>query len=128
MGGRQGQDDLPPSDKQLTCHEKPSIDEEYEKAALRDDMVKRNTVKCIIPLKHINACMAARFKGQSWMRYNEDDIKRDFMQLGLEVESAKLVGATRRGLIVFPSVEEVMYLLKKKGWMTAAEMTLEDEG
>jgi hypothetical protein len=61
------------------------------------------------------------------MRYNEDDIKRDFMQLGLEVKSAKLAGASRRGLIVFPSIEGVMYLLRKKGWMTAAEMTLDDE-
>ena len=61
------------------------------------------------------------------MRYTEDDIKRDFVQLRLEVNSAKLAGVTRRGLVVFPSIEGIMYLLRKKGWMTAAETVLEDE-
>ena len=46
---------------------------------------KRNPIKCMLPINHISAGVAARFKGQSWMRYNEDDIKRDFMQLGLAV-------------------------------------------
>ena len=53
-------------------------------------------------MNHISARVAARFKGQSWMRYNEDDIKRDFVQLGLEVKSARLASITRRGLMVFP--------------------------
>ena len=66
------------------------------------------------------------------MRYNEDDIKRDFMQLGLEVRSGKLAGVSRRGLMIFPSIEGIMsqgtvYLLRKKGWMTAAECTLDEE-
>ena len=41
------------------------LDEEYEKMALKDDMGKRNAVKCIIPLNHISACVAAGFTGQS---------------------------------------------------------------
>lgn len=61
------------------------------------------------------------------MRYTEDDIKRDFVQLRLEVNSAKLAGVTRSGLMVFPSIEGIMHLLRKKGWMTAAETVLEDE-
>ena len=103
------------------------LDEMFEKATLKDDLGKRNGIKCILPINHISACVAARFKGQSWMRYTEDDIKRDFVQLRLEVNSAKLAGVTRRGLVVFPSIEGIMYLLRKKGWMTAAETVLEDE-
>ena len=43
------------------------LDEEYEKACLKDDLGKRSNVKCILPLNHISACVAARFKGQSWI-------------------------------------------------------------
>ncbi|KAL0043400.1 hypothetical protein WJX79_003619 [Trebouxia sp. C0005] len=103
------------------------LDEEYEKACLKDDLRKHSTVKCILPLNHISACVATRFKGQSWMRYNEDDLKRDFKQLGLEPRLARLAGTPRRGLITFPSIEGVIYLLRKKGWLTAAELALEDE-
>jgi len=38
-----------------------------------------------------------------------------------------LAGTARRGLITFPSIEGVIYLLKKKGWLTAAELAVEDE-
>jgi len=38
-----------------------------------------------------------------------------------------LAGTTRRGLMVFPSIEGIMYLLRNKGWITAAETILEDE-
>ena len=103
------------------------LDEEYQKAALREDFGKRNGIKCILPINHISACVAASFKGQSWMRYNEDDIKTDFVQLGLKVKSAKLAGITRRGLMFFPSIEGIMYLLRKKGWMTAVETVLLSE-
>ena len=110
-----------------SCALRNLLDEEYEKACLKEDMQKRSNVKCILPLNHISVCVAARFKGQSWMRYNEDDLKRDFRQLGLEPRLARLAGTARRGLITFPSIEGVIYLLRKKGWLTAAELALEDE-
>ncbi len=103
------------------------LDEEYEKASLKDDLRNHSAVKCILPINHISACVAARFKGQSWMRYNEDDLKRDFKQLGLVPKLARLAGTPRRGLITFPSIEGVFYLLRKKGWLTAAELALEDD-
>ncbi len=78
-----------------------------------------------LPLDHISACVAARFKGQSWMRDDEDDLKRDFKQLGLEPKLARLAGTAR--LISFPSIEGLIYLLRKKGWLTAAELALEDD-
>ena len=39
------------------------LDEEYEKACLKDDLKKHSSAKCILPLNHICACVAARFKG-----------------------------------------------------------------
>jgi hypothetical protein len=45
----------------------------------------------------------------NWMLYNEDDIKRDFVQLGLEIKSAKLAGITTRSLMAFPSIEGITY-------------------
>ena len=91
------------------------LSEEYEEVALRDDLGKRNGIKCMRPLNHISACVAAKFKGGSRMWHNEGDIKNYFVQLGLEIKSAKLAGVTRRGLMVFPSIEAVMYVLRKKG-------------
>ncbi len=61
------------------------------------------------------------------MRYNEDDVKYDFKQIGVEPCQARLAGTARRGVIKFPSIEGVIYLLRKKGWMTAAELALEDD-
>ena len=103
------------------------LDDGYEKACLSDDLAKRSSVTCVLPLNHISACVAARFKGQSYMKYNEDDMKRDFSQLGLKIGQDRLAGTSRRGLIKFPSIEGCIYLLRKKGWMTAAELTMEDE-
>ena len=56
------------------------------------------------------------------MKYNEDDLKRDFRSLGLEPKQMSLAGTSRRGLITFPSMEGLIYLLRKKGWMTADEV------
>ena len=92
-----------------------------------DDLQKRSSVKCILPLNRICACVTTKFKGQSWMRYNEDDLKRDFKQLGLKPRLARLAGTVRRGMITFPSIEGGICLLRKKGWLTAAELALDDE-
>ncbi|DBB13136.1 TPA: hypothetical protein ACH3X3_005860 [Trebouxia sp. C0006] len=64
------------------------------------------------------------------MRCNEGDLKREFKQLGLEFQpqlgsnpgSLDWRGTARRGLITFPSIDGVIYPLRKKGWLTAAEL------
>ncbi len=61
------------------------------------------------------------------MKYNEDDVKRDFTNQGLKIDQARLAGTTRRGLIKFPSIEGCIYLLRDKGWMTASELSIEDD-
>ena len=103
------------------------LEEGYEKMCLSDDLAKRSSVTCVLPLNHIAACVCARFKGQSLMKCNEDEMKRDFDKLELKTAPVRLAGATRRGVIRFPSIEGCIYLLRKKGWMTAAELALEDE-
>ena len=77
---------------------------------------KHSSVKCILRLNHISACVATRFKGQSWMRHNED-----WNPGLLDWRNCD------HCLITFPSIEGVIYLLRKKGWLTAAELALEDE-
>ncbi len=86
------------------------LEDEYEKACLADDLAKRSlvtcladdlakrsSVTCVLPLNHISACVAARFKGQAYMKYNEDDMKREFLQLGLKIGQDRLAGTSRRG-------------------------------
>ncbi len=82
---------------------------------------------CVLPLNHISACVAARFKGQSYMKYNEDEMKRHFLEMDLKIGQDRLAGTSRRGLVKFPSIEGCIYLLRKKGWMTAAELSMDDE-
>ena len=61
------------------------------------------------------------------MKYNEDDVKRDFTNQGLKIDQARLAGTTCRGLIKFPSIEGCIYLLRDNGWMTASELSIEDD-
>lgn len=103
------------------------LDKGYEKACLAEDLGKRSSVTCILPLNHIASCIASRFKGQSYMKYNEDEIKRDLLKLGLKIDQARLAGTTRRGLIRFPSIEGCIYMMRDKGLMTAAELSIDDE-
>ncbi len=103
------------------------LEHEYEKACLADDLAKRSTVTCVIPLNHISACVAARFKGQSYMKYNEDEMKRQLLEMGLKIGQERLAGTSRRGLVKFPSKEGCIYLLRRKGWMTAAELSMDEK-
>lgn len=57
----------------------------------------------------------------NWMLYNEDDITRDLIQLGLEVKSAELASITMRSLMAFPSIEGITSSSRKKCWMTSAD-------
>ena len=75
----------------------------------------------------MKCCISTRFKGQSYMKYNEDDVKRDFTNQGLKIDQARLAGTTCRGLIKFPSIEGCIYLLRDNGWMTASELSIEDD-
>ncbi len=101
------------------------LDEDYEKAFLNEE--KHSEVKCILPLNHTSTCVSSTFKGQSWLKYNEDDLKRDFRSVGLEPKQMSLAGTSRRGLIMFSGIEGVIYFLRKKGWLTEAELTIEEE-
>ena len=82
---------------------------------------------CVLPLNHISACVAAKSKGQAYMKYNEDDMKREFIQLGLKIGQDRLAGTSRKGLVKFPNIEGCIYLLLKKRWMTTAELGMDDD-
>lgn len=84
-------------------------------------------VTCVLPLNHIFACVAATFKGQSYMKYNEDEMKRQFLEMDLKIGQNRLAGTSQRGLVKFPSIEGCIYLSRKKGWMTAAELSMDEE-
>jgi len=88
-----------------------------------------NSVKCVLPLDHVAKCVTRHFQGQSWTRFNGADLKRDFELLGINVKGRTRLGGggPKRGLLVFPSIEGCMYLMKKKGWMTEEEAGDDDE-
>lgn len=100
---------------------------ELEEAALKQDFAKRSKVTCVLPLSHISKLVAKQFAGQSWMRINEDDIKRDFITLGAEIKPALLAGKVRRNMVVFPSIDGIIHQMIKTGWMTKDEAHVTEE-
>ena len=94
----------------------------YEAAALKQDLGKCSKVKCVLPLNHISKVVSSQFGGQSWMRVNENDLKRDFLSLGAEYKSAQLAGKVRRKMMVFPSIDGVIYLNRKHSCHSASSL------
>ena len=82
--------------------------------------------KCVLPLEHVAKCVAKHFQGQSWVRFDSAELKRDFLHMGIKIQRVWLGGASRY-LLVFPSTEGCMYLLKKAGWMTTDESAYDEE-
>ena len=82
-----------------------------------------------MPIRHVTDCVTTYFKGQSFRGTTEDDIVDTFTSLGLKVDLVKKLpaGGTSRRCIKFPSVLGLMFLLKKKRWMSAEEVVSYDE-
>ncbi len=90
------------------------LGEEYETALLAADYGKQGqrsslTTKCVLPLNHISKCVLRQFQGQSWLKVNEDDIKRDLLALGIPYKSARLAGRSKHsaGLWFFGLVFQI---------------------
>ena len=105
------------------------VGEEWEQHALQLDLAKRSAVKTVVPIRHVTDCVMNYFKGQSFRGTTEDDIVDTFKSLGLKVDLVKKIpaGGTSRRCIVFPSVQGLIFLLKKKHWMSSEEVISYDE-
>jgi len=97
---------------------------------LEEELIRReshsqggNSVKCLLPVDHVTKCITKYVSGQSWLRFNEADLKETFASIGILPGKHRccLAGQPRRGLYIFPSIEGCIYKLKKKGWMTSLE-------
>lgn len=96
----------------------------YDDAMLKDDLGspgRRSNVACVLPHNHLVSCVLRHFKGQAWTKANTDDISRNLEKLGIEKKTLKLAGTSRRNLWAFPSIQGIIYLLLKRGWMTLNE-------
>ncbi|KAL3138579.1 hypothetical protein ABBQ32_006348 [Trebouxia sp. C0010 RCD-2024] len=84
--------------------------------------------KCVLPLDHVTRCVVRHFQGQStWLKPNADAIKRQLKdELGIDYTTAKLAGKIQRKCFIFPSIEGCIYKMKKKGWMTDEEASMDD--
>ena len=98
--------------------------DEWQQHALQMDLAKRSAVKTVVPIRHVTDCVMTYFKGQSFRGTTEDDIVDTFKSLGLKVDFIKKIptGGTSRRCIVFPSVQGLTFMLKKKRWMSAEEV------
>ena len=57
---------------------------------------------------------------QSWVRFDSIELKRDFELMGIKIQRIRL-GGSAKPLLVLPSIEGCMYLLKKADWKTTNE-------
>jgi len=105
------------------------VGDPLEEALILDDVTSKGMArspKCVLPLEHVAKCVAKHFQGQSWVRFDSAELKRDFLHMGIKIQRIRLGGASRY-LLVFPSIEGCMYLLKKAGWMTTDESAYDEE-
>ena len=61
--------------------------ENFDESMLVEDFGRngrRSKMKCVLPLNHISKCVINHFRGQSWLRVNEDDIRRDLLAIGVQ--------------------------------------------
>ena len=105
------------------------VGKEWEEHALHMDLAKRSAVKTVVPIGHVTDYVMTYFKGQSFRGTTEDDIVDTFKSLGLRVDLPKKIpaGGTSRRCIVFPSIQGLIFLLKKKRWMSAEEVISYDD-
>ena len=105
------------------------VGEEWEQHALQMDLAKRSGVKTVVPVRHVTDCVMNYFKGQSFRGTTEDDIVDTLKLLRLKVDLVKKIptGGTSRRCIVFPTVQGLTFLLKKKRWMSDEEVVSNDD-
>lgn len=106
-------------------------------APLEEALLKRDTsslgtaqsMKRVLPLDHVAKCVTRYLAGQSWSKFDEAALKETFVNLRINVKGRCRLGPgpPKRGLLIFPSIEGCVYLLKKRGWMTNKEVGEEEE-
>lgn len=102
----------------------------YEQLALQLDLAPRGQFKTVVPRGHVAECILNHFRGQAYRSSNEDEVIADLVRLGLTHTIKKIPhGGTSRRCIVFPSINAIKYLLRKKNWLSAADEAgiVEDE-
>ena len=107
------------------------VGDPLENALVLDDVTSKGMArspKCVLPLEHVAKCVAKHLQGQSWVRFDYAQLKRDFLHMGIKIQRIRLkLGGASRYLLVFPSIEGCMYLLKRAGWRTTDESTYDEE-
>lgn len=97
------------------------IGDAFEEYMVQQDLKKFSSVKCNVPRSHVIATVLQQFRGQRYMGGNEEDFLQAFRDLGIPVNKGAKVMGRKKTCIVFPSIEGLVYLMKKKNWMTAEE-------
>ncbi len=97
------------------------IGDAFQEFMVQQDLKKFSVVKCKVPSSHVVATILQQFRGQRYMGGNEEDFLQAFKDLGIPVNQGAKVMSKKKTCIVFPSIEGLVYLLRKKNWMTAEE-------
>ncbi|KAL0019351.1 hypothetical protein WJX79_001213 [Trebouxia sp. C0005] len=97
------------------------IGDAFQEFMVQQDLKKFSVVKCKVPSNHVVATILQQFRGQRYMGGNEEDFLQAFKDLGIPVNQGAKVMNKKKTCIVFPSIEGLVYLLRKKNWMTAEE-------
>ena len=97
------------------------VGDAFEEYMVQQDLKKFSAVKCKVPTSHVISTVLQQFRGQRYMGGNEEDFLQAFRDLGIPVNKSAKVMNKKKTCIIFPSIEGLVYLMKKKNWMTAEE-------
>ena len=69
------------------------VGEPLEEALAVDDVTSKGMARspiCVLPLEHVAKCVAKHFQGQSWVRFDSAELKRDFLHMGIKSRGSGL--------------------------------------
>jgi len=69
------------------------VGDPLEEALVLDDGTNKGMArspKCVLPLEHVAKCVAKHFQGQSWVRFDSAELKRNFLDMGIKIQRIRL--------------------------------------
>ncbi len=100
---------------------------QYKEAMLQHDM-RHQGCYIRLPTAYLYHCVCHHIQGQRFPTVNEGGFKRDLERIGLEVGVyGRVAGIPVRSTVQLPSVQGLRYIIKRKGFMSDAELARADQ-
>jgi len=101
---------------------------QYKEAMLKADMQQQHGSYIRVPTAHLYHCIGRHIQGQRYTTINEGVFKRDLERIGLEVGVyGRVAGIPVNSTVALPSIQGLRYMIKRRGFMSDAELARADQ-